>query len=407
VTAPSPRHHLQAFGIAAGFATLCALATVLLCAKAEERYIHKFAGELSDLKLQGVALQKAAFTQSDLLVLYGSSELGSDPRVPNKAIDFFETYPTGFRVFEVGKPGTTMLAIMQRLVAIGRYLKGSKVAFSISPTYFLRETVDASYYVGNFSPLAAAELAFSRHISPELKRDAAKRILEYPETLEGNWILETALRRLAGDTKLDRMLYDALWPLGRFENAVGRAQDHIEAGLRIAADTQEEKVGRRSFVQLNWKEIFRKTSVKVKTVKPPVPPRLAKRPKGSSDTSFLKSLKEADEWDDFELVLRTLKEMDARPLLLSMPLHGNFLESAGVSAAARQAYGERLKTRVGSYRMPLVYFKQYENDPTFFADNSDHPSERGWDLFNKVLDEFYHDRLSNNPSTEAPAPPLP
>jgi poly-D-alanine transfer protein DltD len=38
----------------------------------------------------------------------------------------------------------------------------------------------------------------------------------------------------------------------------------------------------------------------------------------------------------------------------------------------------------------LVYFSQYENDPTFFADNLDHPGERAWMLFNKVLDDFYH-----------------
>src|SRR5207253_10723824 len=113
VNAPTTRHHLHAFCVAAGFATICALATVLLCAKAEDRYIHRFAAEFGDLKLQGVALQKTAFTQPDLLVLYGSSELVSPVR--GKASEFFEQYPTGFRAFPVGKPGTTSLAIMQKI----------------------------------------------------------------------------------------------------------------------------------------------------------------------------------------------------------------------------------------------------------------------------------------------------
>jgi D-alanine transfer protein len=174
---------------------------------------------------------------------------------------------------------------------------------------------------------------------------------------------------------------------------VGRAQDHVETGLQIAMHAEHEQAKPAVFAGINWKEIIRKTSVKVKAVKPPVPPRVARRPKGSMDASFLRTVKEADEWDDFELLLRTLKEMEARPLLLSMPLHGNFLESTGVSAAARQSYGDRLKALVARYGMPLVYFQQYENDPSFFADNADHPSDRGWVLFDKVLDDFYHDRL--------------
>ncbi len=388
MTASSTRQHLQAFGIAAGFATICALATVLLCAKAEERFIHNFADELGDLKLQGVALQKTAFTQPDLLVLYGSSELVSP--VPGKASEFFEKYPTGFRVFPVGKPGTTSLAIMQKIASVGRYIEGRKVAFSISPSYFFSEKVNQDYYEGNFSVLQAREFAFSTHLGTELKRDAARRMIEYPETIEGNWTLEFGLRRLAGDTMLDRALYAAMWPLGRLTNFVGRAQDHIEAGLRIAANLEEKNPKPHRIPGLNWKEIFRKTSVKVKATRPPIAPRLAKRPKGSRDAVFLKTLKDADEWDDFELLLRTLKEMRTDALLLSMPLHGPDLETTGVSAEARKEYGVELNALASKYGMQLVYFSQYENDPTFFADNLDHPGERGWMLFNKVLDDFYH-----------------
>lgn len=370
---------------------VCAAVAVLLCSRAENDFIHGLANELSDLKLQGVALQKTAFTQSDLLVLYGSSELVKP--VANKASDFFEHYPTGFRVFPVGKPGTTSLAVMQKIAAVGRFLKGRKVAFSISPSYFLEAEVNEDYYEGNFSSLQAHELAFSSHLSPELKRDAARRMILYPDTFEGHWTLEFGLRRLAGDTALDRLLYAAIWPLGRLGNIVGRGQDHIEAGLRIAADSEDRNAKPSKIPGLNWNEVFRKTSVKVKALKPPISSRLKKVPKGSRDVEFLKTLKEADEWVDFELLLRTLEEMQAEPLLLSMPLHGTDLETTGVSANARMAYGDQLKAMAAKYRMPLVYFQQYENDATFFADNLDHPGERGWVLFDKVLDDFYQGRL--------------
>jgi D-alanine transfer protein len=390
VTASTTRHHLQAFCVAAGLATVCALATVLLCAKAEQHFIHSFADELGDLKLQGVALQKTAFTQPDLLILYGSSELVSP--VPGKASEFFEEYPTGFRVFPVGKPGTTSLAIMQKIAAVGRYIEGRKVVFSISPSFFFSEKVNQDYYEGNFSVLQAREFTFSTHLGKDLKRDAAQRMIQYPETLEGNWTLEFGLKRLAGDTTLDHLLYAAMWPLGTLTNYVGRAQDHIEAGLRIAANIEEKNPKPHFIPGLNWNEILRKTSVKVKATRPPIAPRLTKRPKGSRDADFLKTLKEADEWDDFILLLRTLKEMHADALLISMPLHGPDLETTGVSADARKEYGVELNALASKYGMQLVYFSQYENDPTFFADNLDHPGERGWMLFNKVLDDFYHQR---------------
>ncbi len=388
MSAPSTRHHLRAFGIAAGLATICALVTVLLCVRAEDRYIHSFADEFGDLKLQGVALQKTAFTQPDLLVLYGSSELVSPVR--GKASEFFEQYPTGFRPFPVGKPGASSLTTMQKIASLGRYIEGRKVAFSISPSYFFSEKVNEDYYEGNFSVLQATEFAFSTHLSAGLRRDAARRMIEYPETVEGNWTLEFGLRRLAGDTFADRALYAAIWPLGRLANAVGRAQDHIEAGLRIAENIEEKNAKPHRIAGLNWKEILRKTSVKVKAVRPPIPPRLTKRPKGSRDADFLKILREADEWEDFELLLRTLSEMRTDALLLSMPLHGPDLETTGVSAEARKAYGVELNRLAGKYGVQLVYLSQYENDRSFFADNSDHPGERGWMLFNKVLDDFYH-----------------
>ncbi len=143
--------------------------------------------------------------QPDLLVLYGSSELVKE--MPNNASQFFQDYPTGFRVFPVGKPGTTSLAVLQKIAAVGADIRGHKVAYSISPGWFFTEVFDPTYYEGNFSELQAYELAFNRHLSHDLKRDIARRMLEFPKTVENRRLLEFALRRLAGDTAIDRLLY--------------------------------------------------------------------------------------------------------------------------------------------------------------------------------------------------------
>ena len=77
-------------------------------------------------------------------------------------------------------------------------------------------------------------------------------------------------------------------------------------------------------------------------------------------------------------------------MLLSMPLHGVDLEITGVSAKARHKYGEKLTELASRYNMELVYFQQFEEDPNFFADHLDHPGAKGWALYNKELDEFFH-----------------
>ena len=51
----------------------------------------------------------------------------------------------------------------------------------------------------------------------------------------------------------------------------------------------------------------------------------------SRDDQFLARLQAAREWDDLELLLRTLTELDARPLLVSTPLSGPFYNFKGVT----------------------------------------------------------------------------
>ena len=88
----------------------------------EQRYVHALAPDLSEAKLQGVVLQKKAVAQPDLLVLHGSSELAKE--MPNNAAQFFQDYPTGFRVFPVGQPGTTSLAVLQKVASLGEGIRG-------------------------------------------------------------------------------------------------------------------------------------------------------------------------------------------------------------------------------------------------------------------------------------------
>jgi poly-D-alanine transfer protein DltD len=179
---------------------------------------------------------------------------------------------------------------------------------------------------------------------------------------------------------------------------VGRLQDHFEAAFALndpsyvpAANPFKVNRGR----SLNWDELFRKAEQQSKALAAKSarrPPKVT-RAKGTWDKQFMARVSKAQEWRDFELVLRLLREVGAKPLVLSMPLHADILEAQGVSEVGREEYGSRLQQLVGKYDVPFVYFKDHESDPVFFVDQHDHIGSKGWWYYNKVIDDFYHDRL--------------
>jgi D-alanine transfer protein len=366
----------------------------------EERYVHAVAGEFSEIKLQGIALQEVAFTQPDLLVLYGSSELVKE--MPNNASEFFANYPTGFRVFPVGKPGVTSLALLEKAGAVGESIRGRKVAISLSPGWFFTESFDPKYYEGNFSELQAEEVAFSDLFSHDLKRDIARRMIEFPRTLEGHDLLSFTLQRLARDSPVDRLEYVLAWPLGKIATAVGRGQDHLEVALHLLDEDDKlnqetDKPLRMNTQRMRWAEVLKRAarfanSAALQKKRNEVARKHLIR--ASRDRTFIQTLAKAHEWTDVELLMRTLKELGAEPLFLSMPVEDIRLEVNGLSPQARTAYLERMQELAYKYGFPLRDFHEFETDPTFLVDFLDHLSGSGWLYYNKALDDFYHGRLN-------------
>ncbi len=366
----------------------------------QERRLHTAAPEFCDAKLHGVALIREALSRPDTLVFFGSSEL--IPDVPMKGVDFFSDSPTGFTMFPVGKAGTTALSVLQKLGGAAEQLAGKKLVLSLSPSFFQSEEVDAKYFEGNSSKLQIKEFLWSDRFSAELKRDVSEEILKYPKVMEGDWTMEFTLRRWAAGSPSDRFLLTLIRPYAALDRMVARLQDHIEAGFALNGMAANDGAGRfrpKRGKALRWDDLFRtaEQQSKVLAAKSRKRPIKVVRARGTWDRQFAVKMRKAQEWRDFELVLRLLKEAGAKPLVMSMPLHADVLEAQGVSETGRLAYGERLQEMVRRYGVPLVYFADHESDPVFFVDQNDHIGSKGWWYYNKVLDDFYHDKLGKSP----------
>jgi D-alanine transfer protein len=374
---------------------------------ADEVIIEPY-GEWCRLKNQGTALQQAAFESDVLLPLYGSSELiFLRPYCrPFHVTNRFRDRPSGFMVFPVGKQASTCLIMLQKLAAVGPALRGRKVAVSVSPFWFFDDlTAWAAGYAGNFSALHAGELAFNTWMSLPLRQAAARRMLQYPDTVTDRPLLRFALENLAGGSTLGIACYDAVLPLGLLHNAILRCQDHWKVvsqqwkqPLRTTASTstptrptldwstihqQAEAVYRDQsnnnefgLDNVRWERRIREETLRQQNT--------------LSDDAFLRSLEGSQEWVDLELLLRTLSEFGARPLVVSMPLHGGWYDYCGVTSTARMVYYQKLREVGARYHTPVVDFADHDADRSFCFDHRGHLSPNGWVYYDEVLDGFFH-----------------
>ena len=110
------------------------------------------------------------------------------------------------------------------------------------------------------------------------------------------------------------------------------------------------------------------------------------------------------EWVDLELVLRELTELGARPLLLSMPIHGGWYERLGVTVTGRRAYYQKLRGMCARYHTGVVDFADHDADQSFCHDSMGHLAPSGLVYYNQVLDGFFHDAIPRQSELPARAP---
>jgi D-alanine transfer protein len=279
---------------------------------------------------------------------------------------------------------------LQKLGALGCELRGRKIAISLSASSFLTPTLKPEFYAGNFSLAAASGTLFGNALDLNLKAEIAKRMLQFPDTLGKDRLLRLAASCLASGRPLDRVVLMAMWPLGKLQNIILDLQDHFEALVYILGGgkpvpdwlrpvhphkVHARKASHGADLQTESFDIIR-------------PAR---------DTAFRARLTAASEWSDLELLFRTLAELRVEPLILSMPIDA--YAARGVSPAAREVYYERMRELAQRYHFPVIEFEQHDADPAFLIAHREHPTPRGWMVYNRALDDFFRKTKWRIPKT--------
>jgi D-alanine transfer protein len=395
MSAPAKKQipHLFAGVVALVLAAIILFAAQRVLIHLEHATVLSTAPEIFMLKNQGLAFQRAAAHSPNVLPIYGSSEL-IVPAAPERGAIFFRAAPTGFQLSPVGSGGANPLIMLQKIGALGSILRGKKLAISLSPGWFCTAKPGIQGYKGNFSPMAATEMVFGTALDFGLKRDIAARMLQFPETLEQRPFLKFALRRLASGQLLDRLVFYALWPAGKIQTALFELEDHWAALHHIKRQTKPPP--RLQEQTVDWPQLIANAS-KAKPEDAGIiqqPSRSDRKiASGLRDVGFLSGVKASPAWIDLDLLLRCLATVHARPLILSMPLGGDFYDHAGVSRSARDEFYGKLPALVKQYHFPLVEFQDHDEDPAFLIRHQSHLTAKGWAYYDRALDDFFHGRL--------------
>jgi len=385
--------HLFAGPIALCLAAIVFFAEVRVLIHLEHTTIVSTAPETFTLKNQGLAFQSAAAHARNVLPIYGSSELRI-PAAPERGNNFFRTAPTGFQLSPVGGGGANPLIMLQRVGALGSHLRDKRIAISLSPGWFCTAKPSWQGYKGNFSPMAASEMVFGSALDFGLKREIASRMLECPSTLEERPLLKFELNRLASDRWLDRVVFCALWPAGKLQTGLMELEDHLAAFNHIRHHTTPAP--RLHPETIDWPQLIAKASKArpVHAANIQQPSRFnGKITPGSRDPGFRSGVNSSPTWIDLDLLLRCLTVVRARPVILSMPLGGDFYDHAGVSRSARDDYYAKLRALTQRYHFPVAEFQDHDEDPFFLIRHQSHLTAKGWAYYDQVLDDFYHGRL--------------
>jgi D-alanine transfer protein len=395
--------HLGA-GIAAILAAVLCLAAIHLYVRTIlPAHLADFASRTSPIKLAGNVLQQCAFSTPDELPIYGSSEL--DRSAGNRPDAFFRDQPTGFSVFPIGRGGTTCLMLLQKVAAAGAVVRGKRTAIFLSPTWFSKEEVGENAVDGNLTPDQVSAWVFSGAISASLKQKIAVRLQDYPDSLQDEPLLTTAMGCLAKPTPFHRLLFAALSPFGWWQNlfyqqleycsiwreimkypSVAATPRPLPAGQtldwdRLAADAERQDRARDHGIPFSAAVSPADRDIK-RMFKEPL------RPVRNRDAEFAAKMMDSKEWEDLGLLMEGLKELGAQVLFVDQPYNGIYRDLGGTTPEGRRPYYDKLARVIAAGGFALQDYPEHEEDRFFFNDTG-HPSAKAWIYYDRGLDAFY------------------
>jgi D-alanine transfer protein len=351
---------------------------------------HKFGTWVNDDKF----FSHEAITSNldkDSIVVFGSSEFSHGKKTKYHPENMFQEEK--FNIMAIGAGYYQSLSHAITLSSISDGMKENKVALILSPQWFRNTGVLREAYASRFSENNFIKMLENDKLSNETKEYMIKRteeLLEKDEpTLNRVKLYEKVLYENKGSIKDDIFfgIYNKfLEEKSKTSVLLSASKEGIKKQNKVLGEDKEmlwnsylkeaEKDGEK---EASHNEFY----VSDKYYKKYMIKKLKKKKDSALNNSYCTS----PEYDDLKCFLDVCKELDIKPLLISIPVNGRWYDYTGFPKEDREKYYDNIRKIAKEYNVELKDLSKDEYTKYFFEDNV-HIGWKGWVKVNESIYEF-------------------
>lgn len=354
---------------------------------------HEYNNKIRD---KGGVLKDAMSEKGDLMIL-GSSELNSD--VEQNPVNLFPFEGAEYDVSILGRAYFQSLQHTALLNSIKTADSDSKIAIVVSLQWFFNnDGIEASDYAANFSEYQFYKIFNDKNISHENKLYYAKRnneLLrgqnEYREEqiysqlyIQDNLLSNTALTILKPYYKFKEYLLE-MKDKTHTTNLLKQQKDNTESEVvkdidwdKAYAEAVKQGMAAATNNPLNVEDSYYDTYLR---------DRYDSLENSLGDVDLLAS----KELEDYEYFLKIAKDKGVKPLIILMPVNGDYYDHLGITEDERIAYYDKLEALGNEYGFDVLNLKDRDYEKYYLMDVM-HLGWKGWLNVNEEISQYYNEK---------------
>ena len=351
-----------------------------------ENRLAESAISLEPNMFQGTYLQSEMLEDSKYVPIFGSSEFSRwDPFHPS---NYFETNEADFTPYLIGKGGMTSIIHDLNFATHAEELKNKQMIVIVSPQWFVKHGTDEEHFTPNYSPLQAYMLPYNNHVDDQVKRKLMQRLMTY-NSVKNDKLLSQLYDAYLNDNDVK---FKSLSVAAKGYLAVLQKRDIFHTVLK---DNQPKRYQSDDVKDQSFETLLAQAETygqeRTKNSKFYIEDKVYKKKEQYFNKMAGKnvgaSYAESLEYDDFQIMLDILKDSEAKPLFVIIPVNGAYYDYTGFSEKGRQDYYTRIKKQIEDNGFTYADYSDHEYDPYFMRDTI-HIGWKGWVYLNEDIEKF-------------------
>lgn len=364
--------------------------------KIQGRYYNAMDKELIYQKFKGLELQDESFKRSDVINVYGSSELNTKS-VDTHPSNFFKEHYGGFDVNLIGTGYCQSIIHAINLGALNDNVKDKKIVIIISPQWFSKDGLTPEQFNMNFSELQFYELLNNKNLDSSVKNYVANRV-NYLTSKDSSYFNMHIYAYLNSKNNIfTKIILTVMEPYYKFQHYLLTIRDKSKT-YEILEKYKTYPSSKKDITPINWSdeqdkanetgkakannnEFYIKNDVYNSNIKNNI--------QSYKDYYKGQSYSQSPEYEDLKVLLSICKQRGIKPLFVSVPANGRWYDYGGFTKDERKTYYDKVKNLIDSYGYDVADFTTNEYEPYFLQDTM-HLGWKGWLNVDKAIDEYYN-----------------